>query len=130
MNYYDELIETAFKALRELGQLPTERQGEFTSVALRVKELRRKEVVSHLNELDRQRAALIADKEPPMNIVEAVRPHVHLSPSGRLLRGLSPFAKEATPSFFVDEDAGTFHCFASGKSGDAQQFIEAIRAAA
>lgn len=33
------------------------------------------------------------------------------------LRGLSPFAKERTPSFFVDVKAGTWHDFATGKSG-------------
>lgn len=33
------------------------------------------------------------------------------------LRGLSPFVKERTPSFFVDLTAMTWHDFASGKSG-------------
>lgn len=33
------------------------------------------------------------------------------------MRGLSPFAKERTPSFFVDLKAGTWHDFSTGKSG-------------
>lgn len=33
------------------------------------------------------------------------------------MRGLSPFSKERTPSFFVDLKAGTWHDFSTGKSG-------------
>ncbi len=33
------------------------------------------------------------------------------------MRGLSPFANERTPSFFVDLKTKTWHDFSTGKSG-------------
>ena len=36
---------------------------------------------------------------------------------GRQFVGSSPFTKEKTPSFFVDDEIGRYHDFSSGKSG-------------
>ena len=36
---------------------------------------------------------------------------------GGRFRGLSPFAKEVTPSFYVDVNRQEWHDFASGRSG-------------
>lgn len=59
-----------------------------------------------------------------LSIVEVVSPYVKLSKAGRNYKGLSPFNKEKTPSFFVSPDRGTYYCFSSGQGGDAFSFIE------
>src|SRR5438105_383794 len=60
---------------------------------------------------------------------------VKLIRRGRELGGLCPFHHEKTPSFYVVEDKGFFHCFGCGAHGDAigylmraenLDFIEAI----
>ena len=43
---------------------------------------------------------------------------------GREYVGLSPFTKERTPSFFVNDDKGFFHDFSSGKNGDLISFLQ------
>jgi DNA primase len=49
---------------------------------------------------------------------------VKLRRQGREYVGLSPFAKERTPSFFVNDDKGFFHDFSSGKHGDLIGFLQ------
>jgi DNA primase len=48
---------------------------------------------------------------------------VKLRRSGREYVGLSPFAKEKTPSFYVNDEKGFFHDFSSGKHGDLINFL-------
>lgn len=48
---------------------------------------------------------------------------VNLKRNGREYAGLSPFNKEKTPSFFVNDDKQFFHCFSSGKHGDIFKFL-------
>ena len=48
---------------------------------------------------------------------------VKLRRSGREYVGLSPFAKEKTPSFYVNDEKGFFHDFSSGKHGDLIGFL-------
>lgn len=48
---------------------------------------------------------------------------VKLKKHGREWRGLSPFNKEKTPSFYVNDAKGFYHCFSSGKHGDQFSFI-------
>src|SRR6202140_1243349 len=48
---------------------------------------------------------------------------VKLKKSGREWKGLSPFNKERTPSFFVNDQKGFFHDFSSGKHGDIFGFV-------
>src|SRR6201995_372916 len=43
---------------------------------------------------------------------------------GREYVGLSPFAKERTPSFFVNDDKGFWHDFSSNKHGDLIAFLQ------
>lgn len=50
---------------------------------------------------------------------------VALKKAGREQRGLSPFVNEKTPSFFVNDQKGFFHCFASGAHGDIFKFVMA-----
>jgi DNA primase len=49
---------------------------------------------------------------------------VKLRRQGREYVGLSPFTKEKTPSFFVNDDKGFFHDFSSGKHGDLISFLQ------
>ena len=48
---------------------------------------------------------------------------VRLKKQGREMAGLSPFTKEKTPSFFVNDDKRFYHCFSSGKHGDIFTFL-------
>jgi DNA primase len=49
---------------------------------------------------------------------------VKLRRQGREFVGLSPFNKEKSPSFFVNDDKGFFHDFSSGKHGDLISFLQ------
>jgi DNA primase len=49
---------------------------------------------------------------------------VKLKRQGREYAGLSPFTKEKTPSFFVNDDKGFWHDFSSGKHGDLIGFFQ------
>ena len=49
---------------------------------------------------------------------------VKLRRQGREYVGLSPFGKEKSPSFFVNDDKGFFHDFSSGKHGDLISFLQ------
>ena len=49
---------------------------------------------------------------------------VKLRKQGREYVGLSPFNKEKTPSFFVNDDKGQFFDFSSGKTGDLITFLQ------
>ncbi len=54
---------------------------------------------------------------------DVVGKHVKLKRQGREFAGLSPFTNEKTPSFFVNDEKGFYHCFSSGKHGDAISFL-------
>src|SRR6266481_5798118 len=56
-------------------------------------------------------------------VSEVVGKRVRLKKSGREWRGLSPFNKERTPSFFVNDQKGFYHDFSSGKHGDIFGFV-------
>ncbi|MGK0267144.1 MAG: DNA primase [Maricaulis sp.] len=49
---------------------------------------------------------------------------VGLKRQGREFVGLSPFKKERSPSFFVNDEKRFYHCFASGKHGDVFTWLE------
>lgn len=59
-----------------------------------------------------------------LSILDVVQPYVKLTRAGKHYRGLSPFTKEKTPSFFVSPDRGLYHCFSTGKGGDMFTFLE------
>ncbi len=59
-----------------------------------------------------------------LSILEVVSPYVKLTKSGRNYKGLSPFNKEKTPSFYVNVERGTYYCFSSGQGGDQFEFIQ------
>jgi DNA primase len=56
-------------------------------------------------------------------VSEVVGKRVALKKQGREWRGLSPFNPEKTPSFYVNDQKGFYHCFSSGKHGDQFDFL-------
>src|SRR5580704_17624081 len=63
-------------------------------------------------------------------VSEVVGKRVKLKKQGREWRGLSPFNAEKTPSFYVNDQKGFYHCFSSGKHGDIFSFmmeVEGVR---
>lgn len=74
-----------------------------------------------------------------ISIVDVVGGHVALKRAGKNWKGLCPFHVEKTPSFVVNEDRGTYHCFGCGSGGSVFRFLmeadgltfpEAVRALA
>ncbi|MFN7263652.1 MAG: DNA primase [Phenylobacterium sp.] len=55
---------------------------------------------------------------------EVIGRTVKLQKRGREFVGLSPFTKEKTPSFYVNDDKGQFFDFSSGKTGDLISFLQ------
>jgi DNA primase len=56
-------------------------------------------------------------------VSDVVGRRVKLKKAGREWKGLSPFNKERTPSFFVNDQKGFYHDFSSGKHGDIFRFV-------
>lgn len=56
-------------------------------------------------------------------VSQVVSRRVPLKRAGREWKGLSPFNKEKTPSFTVNDQKGFYHCFSSGKHGDVFTFV-------
>ncbi|MFN4071748.1 MAG: CHC2 zinc finger domain-containing protein, partial [Thermus caldifontis] len=62
-----------------------------------------------------------------LSLREVVSRYVALKPAGRgRWKGLCPFHQEKTPSFYVDEEKGLFHCFGCKAGGDLLAFVEKI----
>ncbi len=62
-----------------------------------------------------------------LSLKEVVSRYVALKPAGRgRWKGLCPFHQEKTPSFYVDEEKGLFHCFGCKAGGDLIAFVERI----
>ena len=55
---------------------------------------------------------------------EVIGRSVKLKRQGREWVGLSPFNKERTPSFYVNDEKAFWHDFSSGKSGDVIGFLQ------
>ncbi len=58
------------------------------------------------------------------NILEVVSEVVVLKRVGKDYKGLCPFHKEKTPSFYVNPDKGIFKCFGCGEGGDVFTFVQ------
>src|SRR5258708_31729083 len=56
-------------------------------------------------------------------VSEVVGKRVKLVRSGREFKGLSPFNKEKTPSFFVNDQKQAWFDFSSGKNGSIFDFV-------
>lgn len=58
-----------------------------------------------------------------VGLADLVGRRVRLTRRGREWGGLCPFHNEKTPSFYVVEDKGFFHCFGCGAHGDAIGYV-------
>jgi DNA primase len=63
------------------------------------------------------------DLRARLPVSDIVGRRVKLRRAGREWKGLSPFNKERTPSFTVNDQKGFFHDFSSGKHGDIFAFV-------
>src|SRR5690606_38309856 len=67
--------------------------------------------------------ALLDEIRARLPVSQVVSRKVSLKRQGREYAGLSPFKAEKTPSFFVNDQKGFYHCFASGEHGDIFTFV-------
>lgn len=67
--------------------------------------------------------AFVQDLLARTDIVEVIGSRLELKRAGREFKALSPFTNEKSPSFYVSPAKQFFHCFSSGKSGNAIGFL-------
>ncbi|MCT4656400.1 MAG: DNA primase [Cohaesibacter sp.] len=67
--------------------------------------------------------SLLDDIRDRIAVSDVVGRKVKLRRHGREYMGLSPFNKEKTPSFTVNDQKQFYHCFSSGKHGDIFKFL-------
>ena len=68
-------------------------------------------------------ASTLDDIRARLPLSAVVGRKVRLAKAGREWKALSPFNQEKTPSFYVNDQKGFYHCFSSGKHGDAFTFL-------
>ena len=61
------------------------------------------------------------------SIVDIINSSVPLKKKGNNYFGLSPFKKEKTPSFSVNEEKKIFHCFSTGEHGNVIDFLIKVK---
>ena len=61
-----------------------------------------------------------------LNIVDVVGDYVRLNSVGSYYKARCPFHEEKTPSFVVNEDRQTYHCFGCEAGGDVISFVMEI----
>lgn len=67
--------------------------------------------------------SILEEIKARLPVSAVVGKRVRLAKSGREWKGLSPFNAEKTPSFFVNDQKGSFFDFSSGKNGDIFKFV-------
>lgn len=58
-----------------------------------------------------------------VRVSDVVGRSIKLTKRGNAFWGLSPFKKEKTPSFSVDDNRQSYHCFSTGQHGDIIKFM-------
>ncbi|MHB1000624.1 MAG: DNA primase [Armatimonadota bacterium] len=58
-----------------------------------------------------------------INILDVISEYVAVKRAGKNLKGLCPFHGEKTPSFTVNEEYQSWHCFGCGEHGDVFSFL-------
>jgi len=58
------------------------------------------------------------------DIVDVISQYVTLKRAGSNYKGLSPFKKEKTPSFYVTPSKQIWYCFSTGQGGDVFKFLQ------
>ena len=66
---------------------------------------------------------LIKDK---LDIVDFIKEYVQLKSAGINQKGCCPFHQEKTPSFMVNSERQSWHCFGCSKGGDIFSFLQEI----
>src|SRR3989338_11076625 len=64
---------------------------------------------------------LIKDK---IDIVDFIGEYIQLRPAGSRHKACCPFHQEKSPSFMVNRERQSWHCFGCGKGGDVFSFIQ------
>lgn len=67
--------------------------------------------------------SFLDDLRARLPVSEVVGRRVKLKKAGREWKGLSPFSKEKTPSFFVNDQKGAWFDFSSNKNGNIFDFL-------
>src|SRR6476660_2393330 len=67
--------------------------------------------------------SFLDDLRARLPVSEVVGRRVNLKKAGREWKGLSPFNKEKTPSFFVNDQKSAWFDFSSGKNGNIFDFV-------
>src|SRR5258707_4775485 len=70
-------------------------------------------------------ASFLDDLRARLPVSEVVGRRVQLKKAGREWKGLSPFNKEKTPSFFVNDQKAAWFDFSSGRNGSIFDFVMA-----
>jgi DNA primase len=71
----------------------------------------------------RYSASFLEELRARLPVSEVVGRRVSLKKAGREWKGLSPFSKEKTPSFFVNDQKQAWFDFSSGKNGSIFDFV-------
>lgn len=58
-----------------------------------------------------------------VSLAQVIGRKVKLVRAGREMKGCCPFHNEKTPSFYINEDKGFYHCFGCGVHGDVIRFV-------
>ncbi|HBU06627.1 MAG TPA: DNA primase [Candidatus Magasanikbacteria bacterium] len=66
----------------------------------------------------------IDDIKNKLSVEELIGEYVQLKPAGSNKKGLCPFHNEKTPSFMVNPERQSWHCFGCAKGGDIFTFVE------
>ncbi len=64
-----------------------------------------------------------SSQSPSVPLSSLIRETVKLTKTGKEWKGLCPFHQETTPSFYVNDEKGFFHCFGCAAHGDANAWI-------
>lgn len=71
---------------------------------------------------------ILKEANSKISLVDLIGQTISLSQSSKgQWKGLCPFHNEKTPSFFVNEEKGYYHCFGCNESGNAINFLMKVQ---